>query len=269
MNLLQNITDTLVQYGLNLIGTTTVTAYEASVPAQYHVASLLPQAKTLLVLGNGGGAFWQRFRVYCEARPGYREQREHPLDDYTVEVIENSLTPILEREGATYRYLYPFRFWTEPVSFMHLAQAAGLAGPSILGVMVHPTYGPWIALRAAVLLDLELSVPSVAAGFDPCPTCTERPCITACPAYAISREKGWDIPACVTHRLQVTTDCVDYCRARYDCVYGREHRYPLDELQYHQQRSFAEMRKYFPKKHSAVSTQHSAKRAGKKDSLKS
>ena len=151
----------------------------------------------------------------------------------------------MEREGATYRYFYPFRFWTEPVSFMHLAQAAGLAGPSILGVMIHPTYGPWIALRATVLLDLELSAPSVAAGFDPCPTCTERACITACPAQAISREKGWDIPACVTHRLHVTADCVDYCRARYDCVYGREHRYPLDELQYHQQRSFAEMRKYF------------------------
>jgi len=51
----------------------------------------------------------------------------------------------------------------------------------------------------------------------------------------------------VQHRLQVTTDCVDYCQARYYCVYGREHRYPLDELQYHQRQSFAEMRKYFEK----------------------
>ena len=47
-------------------------------------------------------------------------------------------------------------------------------------------------------------------------------------------------------RLQVTTDCIDYCHARYHGVYGREHHYPLDELQYHQQHSFAEMRKYFP-----------------------
>jgi epoxyqueuosine reductase len=247
MNLLQNITDALSPHGLNLIGTTTVANYEALVPAQYQVAALMAHAKTLIVIGNGGGDFWQGFRTYCDAHPGFRENREHPLDDYTVAVIETTLTPLLHETKATYRYLYPFRFWTEPVSFMHLAQAAGLAGPSILGVMIHPHYGPWIALRAAVLLDQECAAPPVAAGFDPCPTCTERACITACPARAISSEKGWDIPACVQHRLQVTTDCIDSCQARYHCVYGREHRYPLDELRYHQRQSFAAMRKYFEK----------------------
>ena len=73
----------------------------------------------------------------------------------------------------------------------------------------------------------------------------EQPRLTACPAGAVSREKGWDMPACVQHRLQGTTDCIEYCHARYHCVYGREHRSPLDEWQYHQRRSFAEMRKYF------------------------
>ena len=105
-------------------------------------------------------------------------------------------------------------------------RAAGLAGPSILGVTIHPVYGPWMALRAAVLINYELDTEPVAANFDPCPTCTERACIAACPANAISVEKNWDIPACVQHRLRVTTDCIDYCRARFDCVYGREHRYP-------------------------------------------
>ena len=128
---------------------------------------------------------------------------------------------------------------------MHLARAAGLAGPSILGVTVHPVYGPWMALRAAVLINADLQIGSVAAGFDPCPTCVERACVSACPASAISMQKGWDIPECVQHRLRVMTDCEDYCRARFNCVYGREHRYPLDELQYHQRTSFAEMRKYF------------------------
>jgi len=131
---------------------------------------------------------------------------------------------------------------------MHLARAAGLAGPSFLGVVIHPVYGPWMALRAALLINQELHVEPTATGFDPCPTCVERACMAACPASAISAQKGWDIPACVQHRLRVTTDCVDYCRARFDCVYGREHRYPLDELQYHQQFSFTEMKKYFSKK---------------------
>lgn len=245
MTLLPDMTSALAPYGLNLIGTASVAAYESLVPQQYHVASLLSEAKTLVVIGNGGGRFWQGFRAYCRDHPDHRQQHEHPLDDYTVELIEETLTPLFTRHGVAYRYCYPSRFWREPVSFMHLARAAGLAGPSILGVTIHPVYGPWIALRAAVLVNQELYAEPVAAGFDPCSTCVERVCITACPAAAISVEKNWDIPACVQHRLRVTTDCIDYCRARFDCVYGREHRYPLDELQYHQWQSFAEMRKYF------------------------
>jgi len=245
VDLLKTITSTLAPYGLNLIGTTTVAVYEKLVSSQYHVASLLPEAKTLIVIGNGGKQFWTGFRTYSNAQANYRHERDHPLDDYTVEIIEKALTPVLMQANAKYRYLYPFRFWREPVSFMHLARAAGLAGPSILGVTIHPVYGPWMALRAAVLINQELHAEPIAADFNPCPTCVERACITACPASAISMEKKWDIPGCVQHRLRVTTDCISYCRARFDCVYGREHRYPLDELQYHQRQSFAEMRKYF------------------------
>ncbi|MGH7962699.1 MAG: hypothetical protein ACRERD_12875 [Candidatus Binatia bacterium] len=247
MDLLQEITTALHPYGFNLIGTTTVASYETLVPDQYHVASLLPQAKTVVVIGNGGGEFWAGFRAYCDARPGHLQERTHPLDEYTVEIIESALAPILHQSGAAYRYLYPFRFSTEPVSFMHLAQAASLASPSILGVVIHPVYGPWMALRAALLIDQELSAPAATSDFDPCPTCIERACMAACPANAVSLERGWDIPTCVQHRLHLAEDCVDRCHARYDCVYGREYRYPPDELHYHQQRSFAEMRRYFAK----------------------
>ena len=247
MNLLDKITESLAPYGFNLIGTTAIPAYEALVPPQYHVARLLPQAETIVVIGNGGGDFWSGFRAYCEAHPGYLQEREHPLDDYTSATIETALTPRLQAAGVAYRYLYPFRFWTEPVSFMHLARAAGMAGPSLLGVVIHPQYGPWMALRAALLVDQKIYAPPLAPHFDPCPTCQERACLAACPASAVAATTGWDIPQCVRHRIQVATDCVDYCHARYECVYGREHRYPLDELQYHQKRSFVEMRKHFEK----------------------
>jgi epoxyqueuosine reductase QueG len=235
----------LAPYGLNLVGTAPVSAYEALVPAPYHVASLLPEARTVVVIGNGGGAFWTEFRQYCDAHPQFFSERAHPLDDYTTTVMETALLPILEASGAVYRMVYPFRFASEPVSFVHLAQAAGLAGPSILGVMIHPIYGPWFALRAAVLIDRELTAAQPAAGFNPCPTCTQRSCIVACPASAVSVETGWDIPSCVQHRVRVVSDCVDRCHARYQCVYGREYRYPVDELWYHQRHSFAEMRKHF------------------------
>ena len=142
MNLLTRLTGALAAYGLNLIGTTSRAAYEALVPTTYGLEPLLPQTRSVIVIGNGGGAFWTGFRPYAARHAG----DPHPLDDYTVEVVERSLTPILAASGARYRYAYPFRFRTEPVSFMHLAQAAGLAGPSRLGIMLHPVYGPWLAL---------------------------------------------------------------------------------------------------------------------------
>jgi epoxyqueuosine reductase len=245
VGLLGDVSEALDRYGLNVIGATSVVAYEALVPARYYVASLLPEAQTVVVIGNGGGAFWAGFRQYCDTRPQFFSERAHPLDDYTTTVIENTLVPILDAAGAIYRLVYPFRFTTESVSFMHLAQAAGLASPSILGVMIHPIYGPWLGLRVAVLIDRKLTAAQPAAGFNPCPSCAERPCMSVCPAGAVSVETGWDIPSCVRHRLQVASDCVDRCHARYQCVYGREHRYPANELWYHQRRSFAEMRKYF------------------------
>ena len=81
---LDTLTAALGQYGLNLVGTTAVADYEALVPAQYQVTALLPEAKTLIVIGNGGGEFWTGFRAYCDDRPGYTQSHQHPLDDYTV-----------------------------------------------------------------------------------------------------------------------------------------------------------------------------------------
>jgi hypothetical protein len=96
-----------------------------------------------------------------------------------------------------------------------------------------------------VFVDVDLYEPPPAPGFDPCPSCSERSCIAACPGQAVNLENGWDIPACVDHRLRVEGDCLDLCHARHECVYGRDHRYPLDELRYHQRRSFARMKEYF------------------------
>ena len=58
MHLLQNMTAALAPAGLNLIGTTPVPDYEALVASQYHIGPLLPTAKTVIVIGNGGREFW-------------------------------------------------------------------------------------------------------------------------------------------------------------------------------------------------------------------
>ncbi len=253
MELLQDIMAALAPVGLNLIGTTPRADYEALVPSQYHITQWFPEAESVVVIGNGGREFWGHFREYAAARPGYLQQHDHPLDDYTVAVMSARLTPLLDATRAQYRVIYPFQFFSGlTVSFMHLAQAAGLSRPSILGVQLHPRYGPWIAWRAAVLIDRALpALPAPAQDCEPCSTCVERPCIAACPAQAVSAAHGWDLPACTQYRLRAPTDCAERCHARYTCVYGREHRYPEDELAYHQRLSLAAARAYCEKPESA------------------
>jgi hypothetical protein len=223
----------LAPHGLNLIGATPIRTYDARVAPGFTLAGLLPNARSAIVIGNGGTAFWDAFRAFCRMHPE-TERRSDPLDAFTETVVEEAVRPVLGTIPA--RVVYPFRFPAEPVSFVHLAECAGLGRRSLLGLLVHPTFGPWIALRAAVLVPITVSAPRPADGFDPCPGCVERACMPACPAGAVG-DAGWDIPRCAAHRLRDEDDCAPRCHARFDCVIGREHRHGADELAYHQGRA--------------------------------
>jgi hypothetical protein len=230
---LHELTRALAPSGLNLVGSASVAAYDGRVPAAHALGRRFPGALTALVIGNGGRGFWRAFRGFGAAHPG-QEDAAHPLDAFTRRTVQTVAAPLVEAGGRTAHYLYPFRFAEEPVSFMRLAECAGLGTPSVLGVLIHPEYGPWIALRAAILVPDVLEAPRPADGFDPCPGCVERACMSACPAGAVG-DAGWDIPRCAGHRLAPAGDgCASRCHARFDCVIGRAHRYPEAALVYHQ-----------------------------------
>ncbi len=218
----------LAEVGLDLIGVTSTATYDAIVPAAHRLARIAPGMRSAIVIGNGGRAFWDAFQ---RAAPAGLD----PLDAFTRTVVRAATDPL----PAGARVVYPFDHPGTPVSFVHLAECAGLGRRSLLGVLVHPEYGPWMALRAALLVP-EALTPSPVPAFDPCPSCVERPCIAACPAGAVGAT-GWDVPRCMTHRLAVVDDCADQCHARVDCVYGRAHRYPPEAMAFHQASARATM----------------------------
>jgi len=221
----------LARHGLNLVGTTPAARYDAVVPARWAIGPHAPDVRTLVVIGNGGGAFWEAFQ-----RGGgpATAARHDPLDTFTRTVVTEEVRSLGTELGGPVRIVFPFDGGPPALSFQHLAECAGLGRPSLLGVLVHPEFGPWIALRAALLLPFVLDAPRPADGFDPCPTCVERPCITACPGAAVG-SAGWDVPACVAHRLRGAGDgCDAGCHARIACVLGRSHRYPPAALAFHQ-----------------------------------
>jgi len=228
-----SIAHAVAPFGLNLVGVASVASYDAQAGSGPALAHHLDGAETVIVVGNGGGAFWDAYRRFCAAHRGW-ERRPDPLDDFTREVVETSCAPLFRRTSA--RVLYPFGFARDAVSFTRLAALAGLGRPSLVGVLVHPVYGPWIALRAAILVRDRLEAPRPADGFDPCPSCRERSCMPACPGGAVATD-GWSVPRCGAYRARPDDPCATRCHARVACVIGPEHRYPDDALAYHQARA--------------------------------
>lgn len=243
-SILEAIRAAAAPHGLNLVAAIPAARYDRAVKAAARVSQTDPRAASIVVIGNGGGEFWQAFRAHGTANPGWRD-REHPLDDFTRELIEGAVAPRVRAQGVRCRTVYPFMQAAPGPNFMELGKLAGLGGPSILGVLVHPVYGPWIAFRAALLLGVALDAPGPALGFDPCPGCAVRSCMPACPAAAVGFPGGWDIPRCLAHRVEAEADCAPQCHARVSCVLGPEHRYPADELAYHQMRALRSMRPYY------------------------
>jgi epoxyqueuosine reductase len=245
MDLFDLISSNAQRFGLNLSAAVPAEQYELAAASAYRARAIFPGCRSIVMIGNGGGAFWRAFKVYAAQRPGWLE-RENPLDDFTRDVVEKEIVAPIQDTGVRCITVYPFGNGPT-LNFMQLAMLAGLAGPSIIGVVVHPQFGPWIAFRAALLLDCEVNHPGDAIGFDPCPTCSTRSCINACPAAAVSFPKGWDIPQCLAHRVEAYPDCADGCHARMACVLGPDQRYPGDELTYHQQRALRLMRHHYRK----------------------
>jgi hypothetical protein len=241
------VLDTLRQraepYGLNLIGALPLSRYDAAVPPSAAAGAVASWARSIVVIGNGGGDFWAGFQRHLARQPEW-SARDNPLDDYTRFLVETEILPRVSAAGLRCEVCYPFLDQPRRLHFMELGKLAGIGAPSLLGVLVNPAYGPWIALRAALLIEAEIDRPASAAGFDPCPRCVARTCIVACPASAVD-PRGWNPYQCMEHRVRTQPGCASGCHSRIACVLAPEARYPQDEITYHQEQALRSMRAYY------------------------
>jgi hypothetical protein len=211
--------------GLNLRGALSAAHYDALVPAAWRTAALLPDARTALVVGSGGRALWSALR----AAPEF-DAASDPVETYTARVLD-ALAGDLSRAGHPSRVLYPMEqrggVWAD---FVALAREAGLGASSRLGLLLHPIYGPWLSIRAVLLIGLECPAGAPLNGFDPCERCA-TPCAEACPGGAV-RPEG--ISARVCYETQRTEPaCALRCNARRACVVGQEHAYAAEAEAHH------------------------------------
>ncbi|MBT8460070.1 MAG: ferredoxin [Boseongicola sp.] len=136
---------------------------------------------TVVLLGPSEDGFWPNFR----ASPEYNDGDDDPLDRWSERVICKASAEL----GAEPR----FPFGTPHYPFLSWAIRSGRAWPSPVHLLVHDTAGLWVSYRGALILPERLDLPPHAN--NPCDTCDDKPCLTACPVGALTSQ-AYDLPAC-------------------------------------------------------------------------
>lgn len=166
---------------------------------------------TLVLLGPAEPGFWQ----LISESPEYAGP--DPVDRWSQRVIGG----LAEDLGA--QALFPFG--GPPYQpFVTWALATGRVWQSPVSLMVHDVAGLFLSFRGALAFDAHIALPPTPKA-PPCEGCA-RPCLTACPAGALTAE-GYDLAACHAYLDQPEgRDCMTQgCAVRRSCPtsqsYGR------------------------------------------------
>lgn len=216
----------LAEAGVNLAGVLTIGAYDERVPSGWRSAALLPSARSAVVLATGGPAFFRAFRESPDA-----QEPIDPLDRFLVRVVEAA---VRAEPAAVAGYYFERRGGF--ADFMELARVCGLGVPSRLGILIHPEFGPWLAIRALILTERLLAATQGDSGFEPCSGCP-APCAGACPGDAL-HAAVFDLPRCAAHSERDPA-CQLGCAARRACPVGAPHRYDPDAEAHHRAAALA------------------------------
>jgi epoxyqueuosine reductase len=145
-------------------------------------AALPRGTKTLLLLGPAEPGFWP----HLTAQPEWQSGGADPVDRWSRRVIGRVACDL----GG--KAIFPFGGppWHP---FYQWALRSGRAWDSPVRLLVHDTMGLFASYRGALALPETLTLPPPPP--KPCDSCTAKPCLTACPAGALTGA-GYDLPAC-------------------------------------------------------------------------
>lgn len=184
----------------------------------------------LMVMGTDGtrvligtdADWWDVFR----ASPEHRDGTKDPVDRWSKRI----LGALAEQIGAKAQFpsdgppYAPFIAW---------ALATGRFWQSPTGMMVHDTAGLMISIRGA--LTLSEPFPATPHGETPCGSCTDQPCVTACPVNALSATGPYDVPACKAYLdTPAGVDCMSKgCSVRRACPVSQRFARPHAQSAFH------------------------------------
>jgi hypothetical protein len=195
--------------GIEAIASCPIASYDARAPAAFHSSRFLPGARGLVVAASAGPRLWRAFRDRMRGSPASWDA-PNPYDTFVAERLDRADAALAARGVRSFRFEARFDAPVH-VNFVALGELAGLGSAGPFGLLIHPEYGPWWALRGAWLVD------------GPVEPAVERPAACAgCPAPCVG---GWENAGCEIVRASPD--------ARSRCIVGRGWQYDDDQIAYH------------------------------------
>jgi methylmalonic aciduria homocystinuria type C protein len=200
------------QVGLDLSAVTSVGRYNDQVDAPFHLPG--DRTSSVIVLGNTR-AMWPHLDRFVGSSS---QPLTDPVDTYVEHVISGVTADIAGVIDVRYSHEPPPR----RIAIQRLADVAGLAWLSPSHLCIHPMFGPWIALRAAVVLDQP--APAAASRLEP-------PC--HCSAHCLPKLREALVAGEPTNAAQLIEHWRLWLAMRDACPVGRQHRYDDEQIVYH------------------------------------
>jgi len=222
-DLVARIAHELEPAGLDLVTDLRVSSYNQGVPSEWRLPDFGSGASLALVLG-GTRRLWSAFRGAL-TRGSVSATVENPFDRYVRASIEAALARV---ELPPFEVRYAADRPPRGVAIQRLAEAAGLAFVSPAKLAVHPRYGPWISLHAAVILDTPGPpgpVPQRPSGL--CADCSAR-CV---PLLERAVERSGALLATDPDRA-LAEGWREWLAVRDACPVGQAWRYDDDQIRY-------------------------------------
>ena len=205
--------------GLDLSAPFPVAEYNRSVPEAYSLPTFDREGPSGIVLGNSQ-AFWPKFLEAVRESEALRES-EHPLHDYVTATVRRLVQALPMAHEVRWAHCSE----PSPVAMQRASMIAGLAHTSPSYLSIHPEHGPWIGLRAVIVLDADCAPGEPVPAPDPCTPCP-KPCLKALD-IAVTASKNAPIGKKVSSSWKL------WLAARDACPVGRSSRYSDEQCEYH------------------------------------
>ncbi len=177
--------------------------------------------RTLVLLSPDEPGFW----AHLTAMPEWQDGAPDPLDRWSARVMgeiaaRTGGSAFLPFGGPPY---HPFIAW---------AKRSGAAFASPVSLLVHDRMGLFASYRGAIGLAERLDLPPPPA--NPCDSCADKPCLSACPAAALTGA-GYDLAACHDYLdTQPGKLCLSGgCQVRSACPVSRKYGRLPEQSAYH------------------------------------